>query len=108
VNPFLGLDLGQARDYTAIAIVERLANKPFHEERENAPRTHRRYHLPVTTACFVIAAPLPRSCYILPLVDITCQHLWRLSAKYRAFLRRVVLSCEVGSTGGTDWRAGGL
>jgi hypothetical protein len=45
MNLFLGLDLGQARDYTAIAVVERLADRPFEHQPEEAPRSHRRYHL---------------------------------------------------------------
>jgi len=45
VNMFLGLDLGQARDYTAIAVVERLADEPYQRAPESAPPTHRRYHL---------------------------------------------------------------
>ena len=44
-NLFLGLDLGQSRDYRALAVVERLADAPYHRAPEEAPRAHRRYEL---------------------------------------------------------------
>lgn len=57
-NLFLGLDLGQSKDFTALALVERLADPPYQDAPEEAPPTHRRYELRGLERC-KLGTPYP-------------------------------------------------